>query len=289
MDYDYFGLPIKRLNVHSAPLMFAATAPSRFSSIVKHRYSTGDDSIIKLPFHPSIAGFLFLGYWFRLVRLRLCVEHAPYRRLEQCVWLFVFRCLFHGDPMPKNLSSFKWTGVLSFDPNDLIERPELASYIAAITTSWNRVDVELGLLLAAMLGAQAEHAVTIYATLVSSPPLISSLLAIGKKRLNQGRYEELEKLLKKYRKISGKRNDIIHGIWAVAPGVDSGLVYLNPVEDLTFTVSFLNNWSNPEFQDEANKRQYLVYEAHDFQHKLDSIYNIHKELRRFTRQIAKAK
>ena len=112
-----------------------------------------------------------------------------------------------------------------YDIDVLTERPNLAAHIGKIAHLWTLVDIQLGLLLASMLRADARSATVMYLKLRGARP--HAMDAVAEDILDPSLLSDFRKLMGKVRDIEGSRNDVIHGLWAIDERDPNNLVWID--------------------------------------------------------------
>lgn len=111
-------------------------------------------------------------------------------------------------------------------------RPELAAEIGIIIAMWAEIECGLGLLLARLMGADAETGITIYNVIRSDAGKLEVLGQIAKERFGGAYSEEVKLLSEKLRARSLERNRIAHGLWGISQAHPDALVHLEPKDKL---------------------------------------------------------
>jgi hypothetical protein len=126
-------------------------------------------------------------------------------------------------PQPTDSTTMKarWDSAL------LAKRPLLAAHIGTIAALWTEVEINISQILGAMCGVQSGVAVSIYVALASTGARIDALKSIAAMKLRKPTQEKLISLLKEFRRRSGERNNIVHGIWGISD-VDANCLLHQP-------------------------------------------------------------
>lgn len=138
-------------------------------------------------------------------------------------------------PQPYDVSG----KLIKTGPRVILERPQLAVHIACIAATWALAEVELGRLLAIVLGVHAEIGITIHQSLASSGPKRAVLLSAGKALLSRDHFTKLEQLDADMRKRMAERDRIIHGIWSITDTQPDALLLSETAAHIHLTAVFL--------------------------------------------------
>jgi len=174
-----------------------------------------------------------------------------------------------------------------FGPEALLERPDLAAYIAAVSTSWETVEEAWGIILAIALHADARIGVELYYSLTGS----SAQATVLKRAVeisaegDQQVTEAFEKLVRLDKPRAKERNRIVHGRWGILPSNNQVLI-LGETRWLPKTMANL-----PRLHREARERgveftppdmPMSVYKKDDFKAVLQRISELAGEQHLFT-------
>ena len=105
--------------------------------------------------------------------------------------------------------------------------------------AWSEVEHGFGAILGLILGSDRRGAMTLYLALTGSASKTAALRAIARDRMSEGRWAELEELLKAAKGSAGERNDLAHGIWGYDTGYPDHLVLMPPNEMTRWTGGLL--------------------------------------------------
>jgi hypothetical protein len=113
--------------------------------------------------------------------------------------------------MPQPLR--RWSNDIVFNASALDARPQLAPYIAKVTTSWAEIEVAVGLLLATMLATEMRTGVAMYLALTGSAAQDKVLAATADVSLPPELKAEFTELMRRVRKRGEERNKVVHALW----------------------------------------------------------------------------
>ena len=156
-----------------------------------------------------------------------------------------------------------------FGPSALYERPKLAVRIAAIASIWAQTDAHLGLVLVAMLKADAQAATAVYLALISGGVRNEALLVAAEFSLLEDVSAELRKILGKLRKSAKERNAIIHGLWGKSSDYPDELILQDSTDDIATRANLMAMARRgiiltDEQNEKAKRGRLMVYSEHDF-------------------------
>jgi hypothetical protein len=99
--------------------------------------------------------------------------------------------------------------------NCLADRPEIAAIIARCIATWSLVEVELSLILAALLDTRSEAAVAVFMSLRQANVQREAIKGAGSASLHGVDLELLQVALRLHGTTVDERNDLAHGIFGV--------------------------------------------------------------------------
>jgi hypothetical protein len=117
-------------------------------------------------------------------------------------------------------------------PNVLLERPTLAAKIALVAAYWESLESELGVVFAHLLGGQEDAALRIFSELIDRNLRKIALLAAAKDSISDTLCNQISDLFDKVRKMSGRRNAVVHAQWTVLPSRPNSLLLVEHKEVL---------------------------------------------------------
>jgi hypothetical protein len=124
--------------------------------------------------------------------------------------------------MPNPLSSVKPNANLSgvvVGPAALMSRPDLFIWIADIIAAWPHLEMQLGRLLAKLLGTQAHIGLAIYSELTGAGTQNIVLTQAAKASLADDDFHVFDLLRKRVKSVKKRRVPIAHGIWGYSTEV----------------------------------------------------------------------
>lgn len=104
-------------------------------------------------------------------------------------------------------------GTRTYGGNALEHRPEFATAIACITTSWSNVEALLGGTLALMMHADLQATMIILDRMKGASDRTQLLRKISSSLLEGDDKTSFQQLLVRFDALASRRNEIIHGIW----------------------------------------------------------------------------
>ncbi len=113
-------------------------------------------------------------------------------------------------------------------------RPKLAAHIGTIAAMWSQIELQLGILLALILQADAQIATAMYMRLKSETVRLAAIEAVAEEKLTDDLLEEYNTLGEKIRKTGSQRDTIMHGLWAIPDDNPESLVLIDPREFVTW-------------------------------------------------------
>jgi hypothetical protein len=123
-------------------------------------------------------------------------------------------------------------------PLALQQRPALAAHIGTIAVTWAQIEHELGILLADLLGTDANLGITIFLGLRTEGPQRTVIKAAAEARLSTGLAHRMMSFVANDLRDGAKpRNNILHGLWAAAPEYPKALIWIDRREALRLSAS----------------------------------------------------
>lgn len=177
---------------------------------------------------------------------------------------------------------------LNFNSASILQRPQLAGYIGAISNSWNDIDARIGVFLAALLEAEAITVITIFTDLksdIAKRSLINSVIGI---KLTTAQKTQFEKILTIIGSRYDERNRVIHGAWGISQEFPDALLWsdIRETTNLAAELMRLNAVGDIPGQHAAMLRQQkktLVYKQNDFIDMYNRLVDAFNELDAFVR------
>lgn len=183
--------------------------------------------------------------------------------------------------MPRNMPTIVRINRVSHSA--MVERPDLAVYIARIATGWSRVEQGLGNLVVQFLGAHAHTGIKMYEALSGSASKLAVLRAVARDRLSRDQLDQLEEVLRSVKSVGRKRSKVVHGLWEISDQLPRALVWCDSADAALSNSEFWAGWLSRDlderFQWAANLHaghgpRYFVYEERDFQEIVDEIQSL---------------
>ena len=130
--------------------------------------------------------------------------------------------------MPQPLNRVIRNG--EFRPNDSVlnDNPELAKLVASIFALWASIEHSLSLLLTSVLGADAEPAIAIFATLRGERPQLDALEAAAKAALSPNEFDVFRAAISMTDSVRRARNHLAHWIWGTCKQLPDALLLAEP-------------------------------------------------------------
>ncbi|MDR3533148.1 MAG: hypothetical protein P4L90_21630 [Rhodopila sp.] len=161
---------------------------------------------------------------------------------------------------------------VEFAPVALLRRPQLAAHIGVVVGIWSQIEVNLGTLLAALIGAEAKTVLAIYLSLTSAPAQRAVIEAAANLRLNHEQRSRLSKLLILIGKRGKERNLLVHASWGISDAYPDALIWADPKDLLEKGLIEIEDYRIDERFDLARvgqkvlvvQRRYRSYTEEDF-------------------------
>ena len=109
--------------------------------------------------------------------------------------------------------------------NCMADRPAMAALIARCLTLWSQIDVEMSLLLAALLDTRSDAAVAVYLSLTNARAQRDALASAAQISLSGETLALFNAVMKIHKSSSGERNDLAHGIFGIVSDAHDELIW----------------------------------------------------------------
>ena len=130
--------------------------------------------------------------------------------------------------MPQPLNRVIRNG--EFRPNESVlnDNPELAKLVASIFGLWASMQHSLSLLLTSVLGADAEPAIAMFATLTAQRAQLFALEAAAKAALSPNDFDVFSAAISMTGRVQTPRNHLAHWIWGSCEQLPDALLLAEP-------------------------------------------------------------
>ena len=130
--------------------------------------------------------------------------------------------------MPQPLNRVIRNG--EFRPNESVlnDNPELAKLVASIFGLWASMQHSLSLLLTSVVGADAEPAIAMFATLTAQRQQIGTLEAAAKAALSPNEFDVFRAAISMTESVQTPRNHLAHWIWGTCEQLPDALLLAEP-------------------------------------------------------------
>lgn len=109
--------------------------------------------------------------------------------------------------------------------NCMADRPEMAALIARCLTLWSQVEVEMSLILAALLDTRSDAAVAVFLSMQNARAQRDALASAASVSLSGETLELFNAVMRIHKSSSGERNDLAHGIFGVVSDRPDELIW----------------------------------------------------------------
>ena len=131
--------------------------------------------------------------------------------------------------MPQPLSRVKPGATVRQRPSILDHLPpKYAQSVAAIFSHWSLVEYRLSVLLVRILGADAEPALAMFATLEAQHLQFRAIEAAARAALEEKEYDVFRATMSVARSVQTPRNQLAHWVWAHSPELPDALLLAEP-------------------------------------------------------------
>jgi hypothetical protein len=134
------------------------------------------------------------------------------------------------------------------------QRPELASLIGKCIAAWSNVDLQMALVLAALLRTDTDAALAVYLVLRRHASQREALESAAKSSLSGDDLDICLALLAIHKQTDGDRNALAHGIFGVMNGVPDTLLWTSTADHAYFLTEVYAKESAGEHVADRHKR-----------------------------------
>jgi len=135
-------------------------------------------------------------------------------------------------PQPLNRvvpnGEFSSIGIRPNQSGILDDKPELAKLVASIFALWASIEHSLSLLLVSVLGADAEPAIAMFATLTAQRQQMGALEAAAKAALSPDEFDVFCAAISMTESVQTPRNHLAHWIWGTCEQLPNALLLAEP-------------------------------------------------------------
>ena len=133
------------------------------------------------------------------------------------------------------LSNVNPSAKVIIGPEAASHYPKLAALVAEAIAAWSQVEMALGELLVAMLGANAIPAISMYNALTSSVAQLAAVKAAAATSLDIDDKDLFDALLSRHKPLAKARNRFAHWAWAYSPDIPKTLLFCDPTSLADFS------------------------------------------------------
>jgi len=150
---------------------------------------------------------------------------------------------------------------LSFTPERVIERPEVAAWIAQCIACWSWVETQMSRLFTLLLGVNVEAGMELYNSFGGASLKENGLKILARSKLETTDYRIIDALLKVVDSHQKTRDKMAHWYWGISDQIQDGLVLIDPKDILIRAARLMD-------KERSGKRATIE----DFRFPLDRIY-----------------
>ena len=175
-----------------------------------------------------------------------------------------------------------------FHPLGILERPDLAAHIGAISGLWNDIETRMNIFLASLLGDEAETVIAVFQSIQNDGARRAAADAICSLKLDPTEREAYQEAQRLVGARYADRNSIVHGAWGISDTYPDSLLWMD-VRDSTTQAVLLMKLQGPTHTEERKRvqakfqRKILRYEKRDFEEIESRINDAYAKLLAFTK------
>lgn len=107
----------------------------------------------------------------------------------------------------------------------MLDRPGMAALIGQCLTLWSLIEVEMSLILAALLDTRSDAAVAVYLSLQNARAQRDALSSAAKTTLSGNDSRIFDAVMRIHKASTGERNDLAHGVFGVVSDREDELIW----------------------------------------------------------------
>jgi hypothetical protein len=174
----------------------------------------------------------------------------------------------------------------SFAPEGLLERPELATQIAIISSLWNEIEARISAFLAALVGSESKTVIAVYLAIKNDGAKRATIDTITQQKLSATDFARFQEILRTIGSRYNDRNKVVHGAWAISPKYPGKLLWADVRETVSLMTEMIGLDHNETRRQEkliAHQKQLMVYGLSDFKKIGSRMRTAYEELCAFTK------
>jgi hypothetical protein len=152
--------------------------------------------------------------------------------------------------------------------NCMADRPAMAALIARCLTFWSQIDVEMSLLLAALLDTRSDAAVAVYLSLTNAKAQRDALASAAQISLSGETLALFNAVMKIHKSSSGERNDLAHGIFGIVSDAHDELIWCPSTKFAAWMTRANQKAWNLEFDPDPHaplRNELFIYKTSDLE------------------------
>ena len=150
----------------------------------------------------------------------------------------------------------------------MADRPAMAALIARCLTFWSQIDVEMSLLLAALLDTRSDAAVAVYLSLTNAKAQRDALASAAQISLSGETLALFNAVMKIHKSSSGERNDLAHGIFGIVSDAHDELIWCPSTKFAAWMTRANQKAWNLEFDPDPHaplRNELFIYKTSDLE------------------------
>ena len=173
---------------------------------------------------------------------------------------------------------------VTFGASTVLERPDLAAALGAIASTWAVVEIHLSGFLAELASTNHKAALAILARIPTAKARSETIREIGRMTMPEDQFNALKRLLALFNAGAKERNDVIHGVWGVAPSEPAALIWMHPKDYVEWHRSHAARLLAGELDSDPMKSHppFTVYLSTDLEAILERLNSLLSEIVRLT-------
>ena len=180
-----------------------------------------------------------------------------------------------------------YSRLISFDfgPEAILDRPDLAAHVAAISALWNEIEARSASFLAALLGGEAKTGISMFFAITNDGAKRAAMDAVCSLKLQPEQNKEFQRIMKGIGERYGDRNNAVHGAWGVSELYPDALLWSDIREAIQLHVDMAAS-GDTEVTKQARlafQRRIQVWKERDFKEVEGRIKAQYDELYRFSK------
>jgi hypothetical protein len=164
-------------------------------------------------------------------------------------------------------------------PGRINDRPELASLVGQCVAMWSDVELQMALLLGAILKTNSDAAVALFLAIKTSRTQRDALSTVARLLLIGHDLDAFEALLIVYASLEKQRNALAHGLFGISDAIPDAILWSDTQDHANFLINvYLHEYKGKPLPDphEKLRSDMFVYTRKDLEDLLRDLTELQK-------------